>query len=159
MSGSGRPGGLLKAPSDRRPRGMAATQGFTLALQNPAYRPADAIEGLGRRTCRAPPFWTGRYFRFASVQKNAMNQPTSINAPGRTTAPGFFVSPIGGPDGARDRFWKNELTNSRVRNRPRPSNGGHDASQRSQACADCVNLAAACAHVSAPLPSLPLPIL
>jgi hypothetical protein len=45
---AGRPGWLLEAVGDDRPRGMAATPEFARALQNPAYRPADPI------SCRTP---------------------------------------------------------------------------------------------------------
>jgi hypothetical protein len=51
MSGSGRPGRLLEAPGNRRPRGMAVTRRHVTAcaLQNPAYRPADMRGGpVGR---------------------------------------------------------------------------------------------------------------
>src|SRR5262249_36380925 len=40
-----RPGRLLDAPGNRRRRGMAVTHGATRALQNPAYRSADVVEG------------------------------------------------------------------------------------------------------------------
>ena len=46
VSGSGRPGRLLEAPGNRRPRGMAVTRAAcAAALQNPAYRPADDYRG------------------------------------------------------------------------------------------------------------------
>ncbi len=54
MSGSGRPGRLLKAPGNRRRRGMAVTRGASLASQNPAYRPADALQGGSAENRRAP---------------------------------------------------------------------------------------------------------
>src|SRR5262249_57220891 len=54
MSGSSRPGRLLKAPGNRRRRGMAVTRGASLALQNPAYRPADALQGGSAENRRAP---------------------------------------------------------------------------------------------------------
>ena len=66
MSGSSRPGRLLEAPGNRRPRGMAVTRGiksaFTRvcdalwcrALQNPAYRSADMLRGLGGETPPGP---------------------------------------------------------------------------------------------------------
>ena len=38
-----RPGWLLEAAGNGRPRGMAAAPGTSRALQNPAYRPADAL--------------------------------------------------------------------------------------------------------------------
>jgi hypothetical protein len=54
MSGSGRPGRLLKAPGNRRRRGMAVTRGASLASQNPAYRLADALQGGSAENRRAP---------------------------------------------------------------------------------------------------------
>src|SRR5262245_33230123 len=54
MSGSSRPGRLLKAPGNRRRRGMAVTRAQALALQNPAYRPADALQGGSAENRRAP---------------------------------------------------------------------------------------------------------
>jgi hypothetical protein len=54
MSGSGRPGRLLKAPGNRRRRGMVVTRGASLASQNPAYRPADALQGGSAENHRAP---------------------------------------------------------------------------------------------------------
>jgi len=54
MSGSGRPGRLLKAPGNRRRRGMAVTRGASLASQNPAYRPADALQWGSAETPPGP---------------------------------------------------------------------------------------------------------
>jgi hypothetical protein len=47
LSGSGRPGRLLEALGNRRPRGMAVTRvnTFLRAVQNPAYRLADVKLG------------------------------------------------------------------------------------------------------------------
>ena len=50
-----RPGRLLQAPGNRRPRGMAVTYaGLPHALQNPAYRPSDD-KGARRNTAGPPP--------------------------------------------------------------------------------------------------------
>ena len=55
------PGWLLEAARKRRPRGMAVTrlvpaQAGSTALQNPAYRPADDVRGLGGKTAGPSPF-------------------------------------------------------------------------------------------------------
>jgi hypothetical protein len=47
-----RPGWLLEAAGNRRPRGMAVTRGATRALQNPAYRPTGNFLRVQRRTTR-----------------------------------------------------------------------------------------------------------
>ncbi len=61
MSRFSRPGRLLEAPGNRRPRGMAVTRAgrYQHAIQNPAYRLADVTFKGARRipVGRPPSFW------------------------------------------------------------------------------------------------------
>src|SRR6478735_6027873 len=90
---AGRPGRLLEAAGDSRPRGMAATSGpKARALQNPAYRPADAFKSrvrlsplAGLAHARISP--GGRDFAISApgraprVTKDAPSLPWGGNAP------------------------------------------------------------------------------
>jgi hypothetical protein len=73
---SSRSGRLPEAPSNRRPRGMAVTRGENCALQNPAYRPADALQGGSAGNRRAPANFTSCRLRASPRRRRRPPPPT-----------------------------------------------------------------------------------
>ena len=96
----------------------------------------------------------GNYLLLRSVHKYARNSLPWIHAPARFIAPSFSFADHRASCGAQDTFLENEPKRTEIepqgaQNRLWSSNGGARRAQRSEACADCVNLSA-CAHASAP---------